>query len=412
MVITYPMHRTDIELYNETHRDEWCIIAVKINRFYDHLHKALTSIKERTGLFFTVKETQVGAIPLEFEFRPESPKDSDFYNPQAEEQWRSQKPIAYQVLLQMKLVPPLAPLTVNEIVLVASEETHSNQDGWVNLYLRANIESIHNHKYTVKMFSQELSDGRIHTPQGYKYPIDRTLIRKFSTKEKKEFNVGDWVFINTKDEITQEDLNDSYYTGMVVAVTNEGVTVRFHDIETDVSDSEAILPEKLIIVAESPEFIERISPLNASQLEEALEHTLGEMGVPTDEDDDDDLYLDSFFSGDGLVLTVIWSKGNAILKWDGVDGVELNIFQYEENIQFAKEFEAVFLKKFEYLKLVAKDSFPRGYGKVVNFQHEMKDYTPHWFIKNTTNVIINNGLEDDKCNEDDDEYDCIDHNED
>jgi len=355
-------------------------------------------------------ETQVGAIPLEFEFQPESPKDSDFYNPQAEEQWRSQKPVAYQVLLQMKLVPPLAPLTVNEIVLVASEETHSNQDGWVNLYLRAKIESIHNHKYTVKMFSQELSDGRIHTPQGYKYPIDRTLIRKFSTKEKKEFNVGDWVFINTKDEITQEDLNDSYYTGMVVAVTNEGVTVRFHDIETDVSDSEAIVPEKLIIVAESPEFIERISPLNASQLEEALEHTLGEMGVPTDEDDDE-LYLDSFSSGNGLVLTVIWSKGNAILKWDGVDGVELNIFQYEENVHFAKDFEDVFLKKFEYLKLVAKDSFPRGYGKVVNFLHEMKDYTPHWFRKNTTN-IIHNGLEDDTCNEDDDEYDCIDHNSD
>ena len=64
------MVRADIELYNETHRDEWCIVSVRIHTFYDRLKKALSSIKDWAGLLFTTKKVEVGAIPLQFDFDP------------------------------------------------------------------------------------------------------------------------------------------------------------------------------------------------------------------------------------------------------------------------------------------------------------------------------------------------------
>lgn len=125
---TSPTFNVDIEFYNETHADEWCIVSVRIDLFYDHLKKGLMSIKDRSGLSFAIKDIELGAHIMDFNFHPLEPKDSAFHTKEAEEQWFNQKPVAYQTLMQMETVRPLTPLLMNETVLVVTELTAANGD--------------------------------------------------------------------------------------------------------------------------------------------------------------------------------------------------------------------------------------------------------------------------------------------
>ena len=103
MIVVAPVLKADIEIYNDTHSEEWGITSVRNDDFYSCLHKSLITIEERTGLITTTKKVLGGAKPLHFDWDPVAPKDSRFFNPEAEEQWHSQKPVAYQVLMQMEL---------------------------------------------------------------------------------------------------------------------------------------------------------------------------------------------------------------------------------------------------------------------------------------------------------------------
>ncbi|MGK3747087.1 MAG: hypothetical protein ACI90V_013950, partial [Bacillariaceae sp.] len=409
MVISNPLHRADIELYNETHRDEWCILSVRMNKFYDHLSKTLSSIKKRTGLLFTTKEVEVGAKTLQFDFDPIIPKDSAFYRSHVKEQWFNQKPIAYQTLMQMKLQRPRAPLSLNETVLVASKETKDNGVVWVDLRHKAKIEKIRHNKYYVKMLSQELSDGRHHTPSSYPGFVDRNLIRKFSPNEYKDFKVGDWVLLPKKDPKTQEDLTVSYLAGLVTSESEAGLSLRYHDEQSDEHFVKGgFPPEKLIIAAESSDFLEGIDLLNASLVERAFKSALEDIGVA----DRDGSFLERYVIGDGLLLAFIWSEGNAVLKWDGLESIDVNMFVNQENSTLVKDFQTNFLDQFEYLVMVAQDFFPRGYNKVVNFHHEMADYIPHWIFPKTKADddyfdADADPAEYEDCNEDDDDYECI-----
>merc|ERR1712028_328955 len=75
-------------------------------------------------------------------------------------------------------------------------------------------------------------------------------------------------------------------------------------------------------------------------------------------------------------------------KWDGLERVEINLFLYTENPQMKEEFKTKFMDHFKNLGMAFEDTFPRGYGDVVNFKSDMETYVPHWTSKNLARDIL------------------------
>jgi hypothetical protein len=99
--------------------------------------------------------------------------------------------------------------------------------------------------------------------------------------------------------------------------------------------------------------------------------------------------FNTFKAGNGYLVSYLSPKGSGIMKWDG-RRAEVNFLlkgNFEEDPHAdIKVFSNSFLSNIPILKDVASDSFPRGYGKIVNFQHEMlrkdgTEYIPLWMSK-------------------------------
>ena len=84
--------------------------------------------------------------------------------------------------------------------------------------------------------------------------------------------------------------------------------------------------------------------------------------------------------GEGSLLVAMFSKGNVIVLWDGRGHVDLNLFLYDEDDQFAKAFEKALTFELKVVQLALKDEQPRGIGRVVNFYGDLQDFNekPRW----------------------------------
>jgi hypothetical protein len=124
--------------------------------------------------------------------------------------------------------------------------------------------------------------------------------------------------------------------------------------------------------------------------------------------------MQNFKIGNGYLVSFLSSQGSGIMKWDGEYRVEVNMLITDGNPEehfddVVKNFSKTFLKALKSLKLVAQDTFPRGYGKVVNFKHEMLkdltengkvvDYVPLWM-----NRHVPEAMQSSRGPEEDDEF--------
>ena len=85
--------------------------------------------------------------------------------------------------------------------------------------------------------------------------------------------------------------------------------------------------------------------------------------------------------GDGAMVVAHWSGGHVVALWDGRTHIDLNLFTYNESLEFANKFAAAFKARFgKGFKTALRDVQPRGYGRVVSFLSDMKDIgvDPHW----------------------------------
>lgn len=79
--------------------------------------------------------------------------------------------------------------------------------------------------------------------------------------------------------------------------------------------------------------------------------------------------FETFYVGDGAVISSIFSEGSVVLVWDGRSQVDINLFSFDD----IKELADAFLTSFIYfsgsrLKKSLRDDFPRGIGRVLNFR--------------------------------------------
>ena len=431
LVIAHPLYRTDIELYNDTHKDEWLIASIGDDKFFEHLSSMEASISKNTNLSSITKEVETGAKPVQYDHDPKGLTDNHFYEESIELQWFRQTPVAYQSLIQMDLKRFNAPLKVNDIVLAAAPYNKNSNIGWIDNYgmtdyFKATVKTVssgHTYgAYGLDMHSQTMSDGRIIQGQSAR-SYDRSLIRRYSSDDNRKIIPGDFILIPKvyKDNEVGEGSNSrkakfsnveeitvAYISGIVLAVLdNEMFSVHYFE---PISQEETLMdvPIKSCLLAdEIPDLLE-VEPLSKPLIEAAFEDAL--MSVVITEGTVSK--IESTVVGDGIVAHAIWPEGNAVMKWDGLERVEINLFLYTENLQMKEVFKTKFMDHFKNLGMAFEDTFPRGYGDVVNFKSDMETYVPHWtskkFGKRHPSRDPPKEIDYDMpCNEDDDDYDCV-----
>eukprot|EP00536_Pseudo-nitzschia_multiseries_P007791 jgi/Psemu1/66214/estExt_Genemark1.C_1870022 len=370
IVVVSPVLKADIDIHTEERSEEWSIVWVRHFRFLQSLESSLAAIEDETDLKTTVKRVLPGSKPLKFDWRPRLIKDHEYYNPGVKEQWFGQKPLAYQYYVQMGVTPVQAPATVDEIVFVAKPE-YKNWN-FAEKFVKAKVLEVKDDKYVVEMMSHVLSNGTTISYGEHTAPVDRNKIRKISPAEKdRKYYLGDLVLIRCRDLITDEEIPIEYYVAFVTGFSEKGIVTRPH--ETDISMVADVSDESVMVLAESPEFLDFPGSFSEDKVKEAFEDAASVIGFGGG-----DASVRTFKTGKGVVVTLLSSLGSAVMKWDGLDTIEVNLFSQEHFDTQMTEFEAKFKSHFEHLGVFAKDVFPRGYGRVVNFQHEIGNYHPHW----------------------------------
>ena len=120
-----------------------------------------------------------------------------------------------------------------------------------------------------------------------------------------------------------------------------------------------------------------------------------------------DAYAERKKIGKGYIFTGVSSKGSGIVTWDGARHVDVNLQvtnddsfrKYNGVNKFVEDFQKAFLAKLPILTIIAQDKFPRGYGKIVSFKHDLVDAVgkefvdsiPHWmndkWAKNSSEFV-------------------------
>ncbi|VEU44207.1 unnamed protein product [Pseudo-nitzschia multistriata] len=397
IIIVSPIMKADIDLYTEERSEEWSIVWARHHNFFHSLETSLATIEEKLGLTTTTKRVLPGAKPLKFDWNPRIINDSDYYNPERKEQWLSQRPVGYQYFVQMELATAKAPVEVNEIVYVATRDYSAVSDGFKEDFVKATVLEVEDDKYVIEMMTEDMHNGTIRTYKPHNGPVGREMIRKISSNEgDRKYTVGDIVLVQQKDKDTGKYIPIEFYSAYVTGLTEAGIATRPHNPDADVAMLANVPHEFVMVYAESPEFsTDHDVSFSREILEEAFKKSAVVMGLT----DEGDAATNTFEIGKGIVVTLLSSIGSFAMKWDGLYGIELNIFTHNNFGESLKEIESQFMEQFKHLAIVAKDSFPRGYGKVVNFEHEIERYDPHWIDDEPSEVedgVLYEYLDDDE----------------
>ncbi len=82
------------------------------------------------------------------------------------------------------------------------------------------------------------------------------------------------------------------------------------------------------------------------------------------------IMVESFEIGEGLVVVMTWSEGSFVGLWDGKKKFDANIFSLEKSAAASHRSTSIFLRK--YLDMKSADIFPRGTGRVISFPGELR----------------------------------------
>lgn len=279
----------------------------------------------------------------------------------------------------MKVGSTRAPLVENERVLVGDIimlDPVDTTDTFIYDFYEATVTKVLGDSYQILLTVPNEKIGK-------EQWIDRSKIRKFSKTAKdrlSDLDVGNLVLV--KDPFSPT----SWFAGHVKAVTQEGIQIRPKDPEAQ--DIRFFQPEDLLMYNESPEFTTSLGGFSSEEFQAAFHEAFTQAGHLENED----VITQNFRVGKAYLSTFVSSFGSGVMTWDGGDNVVVNGLISKEMLeeeldQNINDINKTILKALPILTIVAQDVFPRGYGKVVNFRHEMLrqtvdgeyvDYVPHW----------------------------------
>lgn len=377
---------TGLELSNGTHSESWSILSVQNYDFLARLQNTLESIQRKSGLVIKTRKILDSIKPLKSDWEPMRPTDYAFFREDVMDQWLGQEPVANQFFLQMEVDSKSAPVKVDEVVLVGEEFLSdgvmaADPRGFLFDYFEGTIVEVKEEEYIAKIEPYELKDGRkvefFYKSTNDDETIPRHQIRKISRTEKdRQLSIGDLVLVKRRSPSTKEVIPVAWYAANIIGMNENGFTVRskYRYEGEDDSDFFNIPPDDIILYSESPEFTFRKEGVYLEALKFAFEESAYESGFAPN-----DALYETFKVKNGYIVTFVSQIGSGIMKWDGVGSVEVNVLatggDFEEDLESSIIlFSETFLSNLPSLRLTAKDSFPRGFGKVVNFQHEMVEF--------------------------------------
>jgi hypothetical protein len=107
--------------------------------------------------------------------------------------------------------------------------------------------------------------------------------------------------------------------------------------------------------------------------------------------------------GDGAVITGTFTGGHAVLVWDGRAHVDVNLFNLDDDIDIANDFNEGFTDAVEdNLAIGLRDDLPRGTGRVINFLEDLETPMPPQPKVESIEEEFNTMLEVDDEDDDDD----------
>jgi hypothetical protein len=361
--------RTDVVLFDGAYRADlkfskvesgkkesfvkWSLFSAYDNDFFNRLSSTLSIIKENTNLQPEVEEIANGIVNYVADFSPPNEfKDSDYDKTRSTAQWKSQTPVGHQTIFQMNVQPPKMRLDEGERVLAEHEP-----GPWDVVYGGAVVDEYVGDEMYAVIYDDD-SEPEI---------INRDQIRKFSEADmdlSTAFEVGDLIFYKNHYSLFQN--------GVISRVDEDG-TYSIYLLNTSGEKLYGVRRNELISQFETANFYQNIPDLSVPTVVGAFEKALKTEVVGSGT-------LSSVKSipiGSGLLVTAFWDEGHSILKWDGMKRVDVNVFTYKEDMAKRLAFQDAFCGEIDYMKSVARDEHPRGYGSIVNFGSEIAK-PPHW----------------------------------
>ena len=397
MVIAPPVRMAELELSNGTHIEAWSVVSVHIHGFWDRLHNFIEVIERKTGLITKTRKVLDSIKPMIPDWNPNRPTDYDFFREEVMDQWLGQRPVANQFFLQMEVGSTPAPAEVGEVVLVGEGFWEDGLGGFILSFHEGTIAEVHGRekdRYIAKIEPFQLADGRTIELKYQTASADKTIprhqIRKISrTEANRQLNIGDFVLAPRPDPTTKEAIPITWIASHIIEINENGISVRPKSLAGDEesADYTNLSRDNIMPYLESPEFTIRKEALSLAKLESTFERSALESGIARN-----DTLFETFKVNNGHLMSFVSQMGSGTMKWDGLYNVEVNILategRFEEHFESTiKLFKETFLSNLPSLNLIAQDSFPRGFGKVVNFRHEIvdfeddeapSDYIPKW----------------------------------
>lgn len=402
MTIAPPTFKADFEISDGTTSENWSLVSIQNDDFFNDFDRSLRNVEQITGWVATTRQILDSITPLITDWSPlHVHKDEDFFQEEVMEQWLGQKPVVNQYVLQMDLEFQQAPVEVGEVVLVGREFMNDGvfTGKFLTEYYEATVIEIKGPDSIVaETRPYTLENGKVISFQ-HKYhdkrskTIPRKQIRKISPNEKdRQCRVGDLVLVKQRHPDTKEIIPMVRFAAVIMSINDHRVVVRAKEMGiVDETYLNNVALDDIMVYFESPEFSIQEAGISLDMLNHAFEKSVDKAALTMD-----GYQMKPMRVGNGFLVSFMSPRGNGIMKWDGAGRVEVNMlvkegrykrpgvnFDYEINL-FSYEFRRVLPG----LKLVAQDSFPRGYGKVVSFQHEMirtknngnvaSALTPHW----------------------------------
>jgi hypothetical protein len=363
-VIFDPAYSADVHFYlpdtgaagQEKVYVKWSLFSSGDKSFFEHLATCLESIQVKTDMEYAVERVENGVINQIAEFKAKFFKDSDYDKTRALAQWTSQTPVGHQTIFQMAQKQPKTPVKMGERILAEIEP-----GPWNAIYGGAVVVDVLPHQmYSVRYDAMSKAET-----------IHRDQIRKFSSGDQDlstSFDVGDLILYGAK--------NGMYRNGVISKIEDDD-TYSIYLLNTSGKKVYNVPRSRLIYQFESTDFVEELTRLSPETIKDAFKSAL-ELNVAGE----DLSAITSNFVAAGAVITAFWRGGSAILKWDGKQNVDVNLFTYEEDRDKStrQAFQEAFCNQVDHMVPLTRDEHPRGYGAVVNFPSEIQN-PPHWIVK-------------------------------
>jgi len=379
-----PLFRAEVFLNTTYSSMEIGVVKHGDWKFVSQVHKMVTKLETNFGFVdvrgihgsnFSVQEDHGGYDPVHY-----PPDVFDLEDPST--QFLSQVPVGLQSVFQLQIEAPHETLSLWDKVEVF------DAIGWEPAIVTA-------------VYIDDSVEVQFDNSRGQTQHVDRMSVRKATQYEYQKIensalsseivSIGDLVDVLYIEEANEATGFDGRYRGHISGINGDGT----YNVESerDVPPAIGVHPGinpmfKLTAKADKKTALE-MPKLSAKIVKAALENALH----VTDSSQQEDIVISEFHHlGEGSLWHALWSFGNAAVLWDGRDGVNVNLYLNDENFDLAEQFLAEFKAKVPSMRVILRDTFPRGTGRVVNFQKDLQeDELPLWVTRKTSTTATEDG---------------------